>query len=77
MGQGIIMSVDRDMPVTPSAPALATQVRMGQRAVARHATQLLRHAILSVVGVFFVLPLFWMLSTALKTDRSMGTTSAR
>lgn len=71
MGQGTIMSVDRDMPVTPSAPALATQVRMGQRAVARHATQLLRHAILSVVGVFFVLPLFWMLSTALKTDQDV------
>jgi multiple sugar transport system permease protein len=56
---------------TPSASPRAISRRSFRWLIARRTVRLVRHGVLGVIGVFFVLPLFWMLSTALKTDQEV------
>jgi len=60
---------------TVAQPALATspkpKTRSNQVTARRLTTSLLKHGALIFFGLFFIFPLIWMLSTALKTDKQV------
>ena len=51
-------------PLSTSRPPTNWKVRSGVGNV-------IKHVVLVFFGVFYILPLFWMLTTALKTDRQI------
>lgn len=66
------MSASNTLQPNSLAPLVrATHRRTPQTLVKRWLSSLLKHGVLILFGIFFVLPLFWMLSTALKTDQQV------
>jgi len=53
-----------------SGRAIISDLNLGTR-LRRWGTSLIKHGVLIFFAAFFVLPLLWMLSTALKTDRQV------